>query len=454
MKPITSGKLRLNIFLSVITSCVFAFIIFNTISNQIIQSELNSKINSFFSYVESGPVYFARINSSIYAQNQLDLAIENNQFSNLHPTSILISGGEQLSENFAEWQSTETTNQSCEATVSKDFQYPENLYSFRVLLKYDKCSNLKQFNHLKILVGAGLLALVLVIYSLVMFVLHPVFDSIKRSLFLIKNGTDNLENLSTILFVPIQNLTTLAMNGLRLAKAERSFELASQVSHDIRSPLAALEMGFSTLSDIPEENRIIIIQSITRIKNIADTLLKTNKQRLQSIHQNHIEKITSTPLVPLISEIVNEKKLQHKNKPNISLNFFYKLTDVPFEPLIQPIEFQRLLSNLINNAVESFDSDHGCVEISLGRSETHLIRLMITDTGRGMDESVISMVGIKGFTTGKESGNGLGLHHAKETIKAFGGDLRIHSKVGIGTTIEVLLPDTPKYKHPSRELTL
>ena len=53
-------------------------------------------------------------------------------------------------------------------------------------------------------------------------------------------------------------------------------ELAFQVSHDIRSPLAALDMAIQTLPELPEESRILIRSSLGRIKDITNNLLQKN----------------------------------------------------------------------------------------------------------------------------------------------------------------------------------
>jgi len=47
---------------------------------------------------------------------------------------------------------------------------------------------------------------------------------------------------------------------------------ADQVAHDLRSPLAALELMLSCLDEVPEEKRTILRAAISRIREIADAL--------------------------------------------------------------------------------------------------------------------------------------------------------------------------------------
>jgi signal transduction histidine kinase len=60
-------------------------------------------------------------------------------------------------------------------------------------------------------------------------------------------------------------------------------EVASQVAHDIRSPLSALNMVSSELGEVPEEKRLLIRNSIQRINDIANDLLAKGKLNAEKI---------------------------------------------------------------------------------------------------------------------------------------------------------------------------
>ena len=47
---------------------------------------------------------------------------------------------------------------------------------------------------------------------------------------------------------------------------------ADQVAHDLRSPLAALELMLSCLDEVPEEKRTILRAAVSRIREITDAL--------------------------------------------------------------------------------------------------------------------------------------------------------------------------------------
>jgi signal transduction histidine kinase len=64
----------------------------------------------------------------------------------------------------------------------------------------------------------------------------------------------------------------------QLELASERYKVARQVSHDIRSPLSALDVVLSSVSSLPEEQRILARLAINRIKDIANNLLLQNRQ--------------------------------------------------------------------------------------------------------------------------------------------------------------------------------
>jgi signal transduction histidine kinase len=88
--------------------------------------------------------------------------------------------------------------------------------------------------------------------------------------------------------------------------------------------------------------------------------------------------------------------------------------------------------------LQNRQADHGSPsELSPGE----YVVLSIGDTGTGMDEDTLARA-VEPFFTTKEigSGSGLGLPMVQGFTAQSGGDVRIHSKVGEGTTVELWLP--------------
>ncbi|MBF0364198.1 MAG: HAMP domain-containing histidine kinase [Oligoflexia bacterium] len=233
-------------------------------------------------------------------------------------------------------------------------------------------------------------------------------------------------------------------------KAMALSKMARQVSHDVRSPLAALNMIIrQNLKELPEETRISIRQQIDRIQDIANSLLIKNKQP----HTNADDAIMRTELLSsIIEEIITEKRLNFRAHLNLSIEGdIYDKQSYGLFAKINLREMKRLLSNLINNAAEALSNYRGKITIKLLSPDEKSINILVEDNGRGIPKEILESLGAEGMSYGKEnnaeSGNGLGLHHAHTTIEKWGGKINITSEVAKGTTITIILPkaETPKW---------
>jgi signal transduction histidine kinase len=79
------------------------------------------------------------------------------------------------------------------------------------------------------------------------------------------------------------------------------------------------------------------------------------------------------------------------------------------------------------------------VTLLVARSELGKVLVGITDTGCGMTTEEVDRIFNPEYTT-KEKGLGLGLPLAHEIIRGHGGEIRVLSRKGEGTTFEILLP--------------
>lgn len=227
------------------------------------------------------------------------------------------------------------------------------------------------------------------------------------------------------------------------SKAEFAENLAKQVSHDIRSPLSALNMVAKSLVDIPNDKRAIIQNAATRINGIANDLL--TKYKTSTSHQKPPIPETSLDLRSIvISELLNnigsEKAaaLSEEKKNQFKLDI-----TGPVDAICEADEkeLSRALSNLINNAIEALEySIDGLVTLALRSAGKNEIAIIVSDNGKGIPEEILSRLGKEHISSGKdgtESGSGLGVLHAARAINAMNGKFSIQSKVGVGTIITI-----------------
>jgi signal transduction histidine kinase len=104
-----------------------------------------------------------------------------------------------------------------------------------------------------------------------------------------------------------------------------------------------------------------------------------------------------------------------------------------------PDQLQQAFMNLLLNAVQAMKWK-GTLRLSTAVSETTVVAT-IADSGPGIPKSHLSKIFDPFFTTkGQGEGSGLGLTVARRIIRKFGGDIRLESVEGAGTSCFVTLP--------------
>ena len=225
---------------------------------------------------------------------------------------------------------------------------------------------------------------------------------------------------------------------IKMATAKH--DLAAQVAHDIRSPLAALEAIVGAVNKLPEEERLIIRSAVNRIKDIANHLLEKNRGqakgedgswRLEDGGGKEKKDPSPSPtdiylLSSLIEPLITEKRLQFRSHSSIDITANLDASSYGLFAKVEPREFKRVLSNLINNSVEAL-KEKGSVTVNLA-SDKDWVLLKVQDNGPGIPKEILAKIGQRGQTHGKAQGSGLGLYHARCSLEAWEGSLEMTSK--------------------------
>lgn len=135
-----------------------------------------------------------------------------------------------------------------------------------------------------------------------------------------------------------------------------------------------------------------------------------------------------------------------KSGVQIELDFIENLPLI--EGNLQSIE--QILLNIIINAIQAIDHDHGRIHISTGfQIKDGRIYVRISDNGRGINPSISDKIFLP-FVTDKqvEGGTGLGLSVTYSLVKAHEGEIAFQSRPGEGTTFSVYLPTLLRREAP------
>lgn len=109
-------------------------------------------------------------------------------------------------------------------------------------------------------------------------------------------------------------------------------------------------------------------------------------------------------------------------------------------------ELQQILVNLLVNAIQAMP-DGGTLLLSIRdiqRNAQTGVEVCISDSGKGIEQSIIDQIFDPFFTTKKSEGTGLGLSISQSLIQQIGGVISVKSQIGEGSQFFVWIPETNK----------
>jgi signal transduction histidine kinase len=212
--------------------------------------------------------------------------------------------------------------------------------------------------------------------------------------------------------------------------------MARQVAHDIRGPLTALNTLGRLSHEMGPEKKELLLLAVGRINGIAEDLLRKGEGADVEEAPEVVSSSAGAELFSAISSLVKEYRFAH---PQVQLTFQNHTGSENLPIFLERIKVQRILSNILNNAIEACSLGEAVVTVTLLDRPDHWV-IQVMDNGCGIPEEFLSRLGQEGASFGKTSGNGLGIFDAQQALKACGGDLQIHSRVGVGTQVILMLP--------------
>ncbi len=261
--------------------------------------------------------------------------------------------------------------------------------------------------------------------------------------------------MRTLLMVSAVSLMTVVLAGLlwirssrveaaekRLAKEreekkhwETIGQMAATVAHEVRNPLNTIGMAAQRL-----KQEFAISDSERDEFDEMVGLLSSESDRVGRVVTGFLELgkplVLDRKVVP-IQEAINDAVLPSQMRAEKEGKHLENVHGFTGELFIDKLRFRQMLSNVIDNALDSVgEQGHVWVETS-SRGDEAVIN--IRDDGVGMNDKELLEV-MKPFVSFKKSGTGLGLPLVKRIAEAHGGTLGITSAPKRGTTVELRIP--------------
>jgi signal transduction histidine kinase len=227
----------------------------------------------------------------------------------------------------------------------------------------------------------------------------------------------------------------------RIQKAERLLalgKLGAGVAHEIRNPLNAIGMAIQRLGrefQPREEGGEGQYQEIIRV--IRGEIGRLNQIVEQFVLFSKPYKLDLAPSSPV--EILENMSVLFAEEARAQSIEIRKEIDPRLPPLMMDKgRITQALINIVTNGIHSMEGG-GNLTIKAEMDGRDWMRIMVSDTGRGISEEEIEKAFDYSYTT-KEKGLGLGLPIAHKIIEEHGGRITIESRVGEGTTVSLFLP--------------
>ena len=240
------------------------------------------------------------------------------------------------------------------------------------------------------------------------------------------------EDLDMLRVVGRQLASYLAEASSHQALAEnRQFEQFNRrfafVMHDIKnlvSQLSILARNAERHADKPDFQADMVETLQSSVGKMNDLLA-----RLSQHNRTRHAPPVAIDIGEAIMKAVYAKRLIYPIEANLSAGMM---------AVADTARVETIIGHLVQNAIEATPGGDP-VKITC-RSQGNDIAISITDSGIGMTEAFMSNQLFKPFESTKEGGFGIGAYEARALATSMGGQLRVDSRVGKGTTFTLLLP--------------
>jgi signal transduction histidine kinase len=239
-------------------------------------------------------------------------------------------------------------------------------------------------------------------------------------------------------------------------------KLFAIASHDLRQPLQAISLNLGLLNvDKPAENAITerIRLAVVGMNDILSSLLDLRRasggandsaahRRENNLPMQQHVALQPMQLQPLLDRLCEDYREQARMK---QLSFRNVSTKVWV--LTDAIWLERILRNLITNALRYTDS--GRVLLGVRRQRNGTVKISIVDTGRGLNQQQLEQINASELAAPNpelRDSYGLGLYIVKRLCAQMRAQLLVESELGKGSTFDIILPEHQKQPTHSRTL--
>ncbi len=225
--------------------------------------------------------------------------------------------------------------------------------------------------------------------------------------------------------------------------------LLDTISHDIKSPLTALNLTIQMLKKVPEKGMEIFPALLANVESSLTNMQQIINDLTRSRWQEHRYQAVKEPLnIEHIIEDVRMTLAPQIEESNASLKSDIGISEIVFVRR----KLRSLLYNLVNNAIKYGSPDRKTEILIKTEEENGYMVISVIDNGIGIHSDHFKTIFSKYERLGETAdGNGIGLFLVKEIVNSAEGKITVDSEVGKGSEFKVYLKlEDPQSNIPGR----
>ena len=251
-------------------------------------------------------------------------------------------------------------------------------------------------------------------------------------------SSDDLRPLAANVGLVTQKLREQIAREAESRQFDSFVRLSASLTHDLKNAIEALSLTVTNMERHFEnaEFRADAMQTLRGATENLRAIVTRLSQPITTLSGEH-KRPRAVDLVPMLRRVISMTAAQagnHKTVVNLPESLL-ALVDID--------RMQKVVENLIINALEAMGGRSGELTIEAGDLKGSRVFFSVADTGEGMTESFVENRLFHPFSTTKKRGVGLGLYTCREVVRANGGTIEVSSRQGAGTTFRVVLPSAP-----------
>ena len=252
-----------------------------------------------------------------------------------------------------------------------------------------------------------------------------------------RRAREEVERLNTEVTGTLRRLQAAQEELLVAERMATVGRLSLKVAHEVRNPIAAIELNAEILQDIVRgakgkegEDAVALVAAIRDQVTALDGLTE-EYLAFARFPKPHFEEESLNHLLGELAGFVRPLAIRQGLTLNMELD-----PEIPLMEIDRTL-LRQAIHNLVKNGMEALS--HGGAMTVSSRLDGEHVEIAVADTGPGIPQEVAEKLFEPFFTT-KPQGTGLGLSIARQITDEHGGELSWSSRLGGGTTFIIRVP--------------